>query len=102
MSFSSFSRIKDQYVEPASQKRSRPVEDEALDILLRMDEENTRHPGTGSAGRPNIGMENASSQLDPGKKQNGLKSVPKKEPTTRPSEVARRLLKKAVLLKRQS
>jgi len=99
---SSFSRLQDYCPEPAFPNRSRSVEEEALDILLKLDEEDAVQPDLGPGAWPNIRAENARSQLGPVRKQKAEKSVPKIVPTNRPSEVARLLLKQAALLKRRS
>jgi hypothetical protein len=102
MPTSGFSRLQDHNPEPASPKRSRPVEEEAVDILLRMDEDETGQPGPVPGGLPNKGKESPLSQLGSVKAQKAEETGPENKPTARPSDVARRLLKQAALLKRRT
>jgi pSer/pThr/pTyr-binding forkhead associated (FHA) protein len=96
--------IDDEQPERASPKRSQPIDEETVgDILLNLDEEDTGkpspEPGAWKITRP----EGTCSQPGPAEEQNAEKSRPENEPTTRPSDVAKGLLKgQGALLKRRS
>ena len=96
--------IEEEQPERASPTLSRPVEEEAVgDILLELDEEDTGKPGPGPGDWKNTRPEGTSSQPAPAKEQKAEKSRPENEPTTRPSDVAKGILKgKESLLKQRS
>jgi hypothetical protein len=100
MSTSWFSRSQDHLPEPASPEKSLSFEEEAVDFLLRLDEEDTRQTGPELDARSNTGRENEGPQL--WSEKGAEKRVPQKAPTIRPSEVARLLLKQAAFMKRRS
>ena len=102
MSSLSFSRFQNRYPETALPKKYPSIEEEAVDILLKLDEEDTVQPGSEPDAGSNIKVENATSQLGPIREQEAENSVPKHQPTTLPSDVAQGLLKQAALLKRRS
>jgi hypothetical protein len=101
MSISSFPRIQKHCPEPESPERFPSIEEEAVDILLTLDEEDARQPGPGLDAWPNSGEENVSSQPSAARVQEAEKPVPQKVPAIRPSEVARLLLKQAAHMKRR-
>ena len=102
MSTSWFSRSQDHVPEPSSPEKSLSFEEEAVDFLLRLDEEEHRQTDLEFGARPNTGGETEGSQLWCGKEAGAEKRVPQKAPTIRPSEVARMLLKQAAFMKRRS
>ena len=94
--------VDEQPPDPVAPKRSRPVDEETVgEILLKLDEEDAQPAGP-EPGAWRNSPENAGSQSGPPKSHKAGKAEPEGEPASRPSDVARGLLKgQDALLKRR-